>query len=80
MKSGKIAVEDSLSNVRQELAAGGFEIVDMTDENLKYADAVIINGGDKDFMNMSDIVTKAPVIDARGLSAQEVHEELKKRI
>ena len=80
MKTGTVAVEENLTNVRQELDASGYEIVDMYEENLQNVDAVIISGEDENFMNMSDIATTAPVIDARGLSAEEVHAELKKRI
>ena len=80
MKAGTVAVEENLTNVQQELATSGYEIVDMHDENLQNVDAVIISGQDNNVMNMSDVVTTAPVINAKGLSAREVRSELEERI
>ena len=80
IKAGTVAVEENLTNVRQELDTSGYEIVDMHNENLQNVDAVIISGEDNNMMNMSDIATTAPVISARGLSAREVRSELEERI
>lgn len=77
---GKIAVEGSLKNITQELQEDGYEVVRLNETNMGNVDAVVITGEDNNTMNMSDIKTKAPVINARGLTADQVSLEVKKRI
>ena len=72
----KICVERSLDNVRQALAQAGYEVVELTKENLKNCDCCIITGQDQNMMGMADTVTKARVINARGMSADEVVKEV----
>ncbi|ADL12666.1 YkuS family protein [Acetohalobium arabaticum] len=75
-----VAVEDDLSNVSQELERRGYEVMDLEEDNLQKVDAIVISGEDKNVMNMSDIKNEASVINADGLSAVEVSEELQNRI
>ncbi|PRX29458.1 uncharacterized protein UPF0180 [Orenia metallireducens] len=77
---GKIAVEGSLSNIRESLMKDGFEVADLNNNTMKNVDAIIVTGADNNMMNMSDIQSKAQIINAKGLSAEEVKNELKNRL
>ncbi len=82
----KIAIEPNLSPIRDYLTDRGFQVEDIRygaesrrfnpDE---YA-AIIITGQDRNFMGMNDIKTKAPVIDASGLTPQDVFSKLENMV
>lgn len=74
-----IAVEDNLTPVRDFLAAQGCRIIAVERVKDTRVDAVVISGADQNLMGMEDIDTKAPVIDARGLSPQDVWIEIQQR-
>ncbi|HQA08601.1 MAG TPA: YkuS family protein [Syntrophomonadaceae bacterium] len=74
-----IAVEDNLTPVRDFLAAQGCQIIAVERVKDTRVDAVVISGADQNLMGMEDIDTKAPVIDARGLSPQDVWIEIQQR-
>ena len=77
----KIAVEESLTNVSEALKAKGYDVVTLKTENdAKGVDCCVITGQDVNVMGIQDIVTNGPVIDARGMSADEVCQELGERI
>jgi len=68
-----IGVEQSLSNVEDALKAKGYEVIQLrNEEDAKKCDACVITGQDKDVMGISDPIMAGPVIDAAGLSADEV--------
>lgn len=74
----KVAVERSLQNVRQLFESQGYK-VDIFDDtqlheikNSTQYDAIIISGGNRDFLGIHDTETNSPIIDASGLSAQAV--------
>ncbi|KRQ87999.1 hypothetical protein ABG79_00164 [Caloramator mitchellensis] len=74
----KIAVERSLQNVRQLFESQGYK-VDMFDDTQLHEiksstqyDAIIISGGNRDFLGIHETETNTPVIDASGLSAQSI--------
>ena len=66
----RIAVEDSLDAVKQALQNSGHEVVSM--DNLDNIDCAVISGLDNNVMGISDRATKASVIDASGMTADEV--------
>jgi hypothetical protein len=81
----KVAVESELSNVSDYLETEGYEVIEFqhNDElldELDDADAIITTGLDEDFLGMHDIKTDAIVIEASGLSAQEIARMLEKRL
>lgn len=77
----KIAVEESLTNVSEALKGKGYDVVTLKTENdAKGVDCCVVTGQDINVMGIEDIVTKGPVIDARGLSADEICEEVAQRI
>lgn len=68
-----IGVEQSLSNVEEALKAKGYEVIQLrNEEDAKKCDACVITGQDRDVMGISDPIMAGPVIDAAGLSADEV--------
>lgn len=81
-----IAIEPTLSNVGEYLSSKGYQVenVNYGMDNIKldpnqYA-AVIISGQNKDFLGMQDTLTKSVVLNAEGMSPQEIYNELQKRI
>lgn len=77
----RIAIEDGLSNVKQYLTSQGYEV--QTIESVIEADqfdAVIITGLSDNFLGMSDTYTRSPIIEASGLTPEEIHESLKRTI
>jgi len=72
-----IGVEQSLSNVEDALKAKGYEVIQLrNEEDAKKCDACVITGQDRDVMGISDPIMAGPVIDAAGLSADEVLERV----
>jgi hypothetical protein len=67
----KIGVEESLGHVREALKSNGHEVVSLS-ENVKGCDCCVISGQDKNVMGMTDRITDASVINAEGLTADEV--------
>lgn len=73
----KIGIEEGLTNVADFLINEGYSIQTMKgpeDKNvsLKSLDAIIISGLDTDTIGYDDARTKAQIINADGLTPQEV--------
>jgi predicted CoA-binding protein len=69
-----VAVEDSLTPIRQYLQEKGYEVVSLRPGHK--ADAAVISGGDKDVMGIQTVAQDVPVIDARGMRPEEVLQAL----
>lgn len=65
-----IAVEDTLTNVREFLKSNGYRVVRLAGR--QEADAYVVSGMDNNLMGMQDRSTKAPVIDASGKTPEQV--------
>ncbi|OGO78710.1 MAG: hypothetical protein A2Y23_08600 [Clostridiales bacterium GWB2_37_7] len=82
----KIGIEKSLTNVKQYLEQNNQQAVllDGSKENakrgLKKYDAIVASGLDSNFLGMQDTLTKTPVINADGKTAEEVFNEIKSRL
>jgi hypothetical protein len=77
----KIGVEQTLTNVQQALQERGYEVVPLKQESdAKGCDCCVISGQDVNVMGISNVVTAGSVIDARGLSAEEVCQEVESRL
>lgn len=74
----KIAVAENLSQVKQELSDQGYQVVTMDEAN--EADCCVITGLDENMMGMAETMTKAPVINAQGLTANEIVNQVQQRI
>lgn len=71
--SNIIGVEQSLSNVEAALKAKGYEVVQLrSEQDAKNCDCCVITGQDGNMMGISDTTFSGSVIDASGLSADEV--------
>ncbi len=71
----KIAVEESLTDVSEALRDKGHQVVALkTESDVNGCDCCVITGQDKDVMGIQTTATKSPVIDASGMSADEVCE------
>lgn len=81
----KVAVEQNLTPVRDFLSGKGYS-VDTVDMNQEFSkgmdeyDAVVVTGMNKDFLGVEDVNTRAVMIDAKGLTAEQVYEEIENRL
>jgi galactitol-specific phosphotransferase system IIB component len=76
---GKIAIEPALTNVRNYLTENGFDVVTMTGQSsnaLRNYDAIVVTGLSTNLLGIEDTETKAVVINADGLSPEEVADRL----
>lgn len=76
----RIAVEDSLASVKARLRAGGFEVVSLAGGISEGIDAIVVNGLDDNLLGRQDVVFRVPIVNARGLSAEETVGELGRRL
>ena len=77
----KIAVEQSLTNVSETLREKDYDVVDLTSaSDAENCSCCVVSGIDSNVMGMQDISTKAPVIEASGLSADEVCSQVESRL
>lgn len=86
----KIAVEDSLDNVKEFLTNKGYDVstlktpllaydddtdYEFGDEN--YYDAIVISGQSQNYMGITKRLTDATIIDAAGKTPDEVYNQIK---
>lgn len=76
-----IAIEQNLTPVMEYLLKKGYKVetVDFGTEytkNIDKYDALIITGMNKNFLGVEDTVSKIPVINADGLTKEEVYDQL----
>lgn len=74
-----IAVSDDMSAYSQLLKEAGYTIIPVSERALKEAQAIVIDGLDQNFLGMEDPMTKAPVINADGMSPEDVLKAVKER-
>jgi hypothetical protein len=69
----RVAVEDTLSDVKRALKAQGFDVTKLTNGQMTQVDCAVISGQSENLMGIQDTNgNKFPVIDCRGMTAQEV--------
>ncbi|WP_093793722.1 YkuS family protein [Sporomusa acidovorans] len=66
----KVAVEDNLSSIKQALEKRGYTVV--SPKNAENVMACVVMGMDNNLMDIQNTVTKAPVIDAAGMTPEQV--------
>jgi hypothetical protein len=76
----KIAVENSLGNVKDVLQQNGFEVVGLDSNSIQSCDACVISGQDKNVLGITETVTRASVINAEGMTESEVLKQVNQRI
>jgi hypothetical protein len=81
---GKIAIEPNLSPIGDYLAQKGYQVESVNPGtspgvNLNAYQAIIVTGQHNNFMGIGDTETKAAVIDATGMTPQDVLRALKQQ-
>jgi hypothetical protein len=77
----RIGVEESLTDVREALQEKGYEIVDLRGENdAKNCDCCVVTGQDSNVMGISNSVTAGSVIQASGLTAEQICQEVESKL
>lgn len=77
----KIGVEHSLTDVQQALQQKGHQIIQLhSEQDAQGCDCCIITGMDSNVMGMSDRSIDGPVIEASGLTAEEICRQVESRI
>jgi hypothetical protein len=77
----KIGVEHSLTDVQQALQAKGHEIVQLRQESdAQGCDCCVVTGQDSNIMGIQNVVTAGSVIEASGLSADEVCQQVESKL
>lgn len=77
----KIGVEQSLTNVQQALQEKGHEVVQLRQESdAKGCDCCVVTGQDNNMMGIANVVTAGSVIEASGLTAEEVCQQVESKL
>jgi hypothetical protein len=77
----KIGVEPSLTNVQEALRERGHEVVPLRQENdAKGCDCCVVTGQDSNVMGIQNAVTAGAVIEASGLTAEEVCQKVEEKL
>ena len=79
MTRATVAIEGQLTPYSEALNDAGYRVVSLTDASLRTANAVVVQGSDDNFLGMEDPLTKAPVINATGYTANQIVSEVKHR-
>ncbi|MDQ0229544.1 YkuS family protein [Metabacillus malikii] len=77
----KIGVEQSLSDVTAALSQKGYDVVQLKNESdAQGCDCCVITGQDQNVMGITNAVTSGSVINASGLSAEEVCQRIESKV
>jgi hypothetical protein len=77
----KIGVASSLTDVKHALMEKGYDVVELKNENdASGCDCCVVTGLDSNMMGMHNTVTQGSVIEASGLSAEEVCRQVESRL
>ncbi|WP_442593999.1 YkuS family protein [Neobacillus sp. D3-1R] len=77
----KIGVEQSLTNIQQALREKGYDVVELKQESdANGCSCCVVTGLDSNVMGMHDTFTKGSVIEANGLSADEVCQQVESKL
>jgi len=71
-----VAVENDLDNVRKVLQAQGYQAVGMDQQDR--ANCIVVSGMDQNFLGRENMDKNIPVITAKGRTAEEVLNEIKR--
>ncbi|KKI93857.1 hypothetical protein WQ54_02070 [Bacillus sp. SA1-12] len=77
----KIGVEQSLSDVSSALQEKGYEVVQLKNESdAQGCDCCVVTGQDSNVMGISNVVTAGSVIEASGMTADEICQQVESKI
>lgn len=75
----RVAIEPYLTNIKEYLEDQGLECTTLdksNGDNLNIFDAIVISGQDENVMGYDDTNTDAVIIEAAGMTPEEVYEEI----
>lgn len=78
----KVAVQKGLGPIRNHLENEGFKVKEFDNRKksaknyLNKFDAVVITGESKDFMGIEDSLTNASIVNADGMTPEDVSNEI----
>lgn len=75
----KVAVENNLDSVKNMLQQNGYEVVNLEGESVPDCDCCVISGLDHNMMGMANTATDVSVINAEGLTDDEIMEQIRQR-
>jgi hypothetical protein len=76
----RIGVEQSLTNVSDALRAKGYDVVELQQEqDANGCDCCVITGQDQNVMGIQNAITQGSVLNAHGMSAEEVCQAVESR-
>jgi hypothetical protein len=77
----RIGVEESLTNVVQALREKGHDVVELKQEaDVQGCDCCVVTGLDSNVMGMQDVSIQGSVIEANGLNADEVCQQVESKL
>jgi hypothetical protein len=81
----KIAIEPELSNVKEYLTERGYNVENLKPDkhsswNLRNYGAIVVTGLSTNLLGINDTQTKAVVINADGLTPEEVAAQIDRRV
>ncbi|WRP07002.1 YkuS family protein [Rossellomorea aquimaris] len=77
----RIGVEQSLQNVVQALREKGHDVIELKQEtDANGCDCCVVTGMDSNVMGIQNVATQGSVIEASGLSADEVCQQVESRL
>lgn len=69
-----------MQDVKSALQSSGHEVVTMDESNAQSCQCCVISGQDKNVMGMADRATQASVINAEGMTADEIVAQVNQRV
>lgn len=76
----RVAIEPNLTPVREALQARGWQVLPLEPGRRQEVDAYVVTGMQDNLMGIQDTGgNRAPVIEARGLTAEQVVREVERR-
>lgn len=77
-----IAIEDNLTQIKDYLESKGCRVLSLerNQSNLNIFDAIVVTGQNNNVLGVYTTRTDAPVIEAAGLTPQEVYEHIRSSI
>lgn len=81
----KVGIEKGLGNIADYLTSEGYSIevlsesIDNNIPKLRGLDAIVTAGYNTDMLGISDTETKAPVVNAKGLTPEEVKSRIEQQ-
>jgi len=82
MKKLKVGIESNLSNVKKYLEENDINVKEFDSKKMGSSwtmnryDAVVVSGSDINIMGIQDAVGKAKIIDASGMTPEEIYNEI----